>query len=178
MSPATTRGRVSESGRFVCITPLSIIIQCSLSVWTDMGDPSPGDKQTVPQWPSQDHKNQGQDAIPSYQASFESVPVSCLTPVPWGQQTNRVCLPVSSDVPPDTLSLDWVQPFILNDISSSEMTKVTSDHDGLGGWGGDGWCFFWPRHYWLPEWNGVETGLARTQDTSSLLSRMSGLNTP
>ena len=47
MSPATSRGRVSESGRFVCITPLSIIIQCSLSVWTDMGDPSRGDKLTV-----------------------------------------------------------------------------------------------------------------------------------
>ena len=123
----------------------------------------------VPQWPSQNHNNQGQDAIPSYQASFESVPVSCLTPVPWGQQTNRVCLPVSSDIPPDT------RPFILNDISSSEITKVTSDHDGLGGAVMDD-VSSGPVIIDCQSEMELRLVWPRTQDTSSLLSRMSGLS--
>ena len=100
--------------------------------------------------------------------------VSCLTPAPWGQQTNRVCLPVSSD----TQSLDRDPPFISNGISSSEITSVTSEWPW---WTSRGWWMMFllaSRHYWLPEWNGMETRVTRTQDTFTLLSRMSGLNTP
>ena len=100
--------------------------------------------------------------------------VSCLTPAPWGQQTNRVCLPVSSD----TQSLDRDPPFISNGISSSEITSVTSEWPW---WTSRGWWMMFllaSCHYWLPEWNGTETRVTRTQDTFTLLSRMSGLNTP
>ena len=84
--------------------------------------------------------------------------VSCLTPAPWGQQTNRVCLPVSSD----TQSLDRDPPFISNGISSSEITSVTSEWPW---WTSRGWWMMFllaSCHYWLPEWNGTETRVTRT----------------